>query len=143
MEDALAKGLSDVLDKSAATPSPREPILKPLPTQGEAPRTPTPIRQLVPAADATLAELSDQLVKVENINRALREKVQSEKMALLADHDRKWTDTQHKYNRMLHDATVRIENEREDTLRALKTAFQTKSQEIDKIASRIIDQTDH
>ena len=107
------------------------------------PTSPTPIRSAPPASVITLQELSDKLVQVENINRALREKVQSEKMALTQEHDRKWSECNHHYDRALHDLQIKIENEREDALRKLKTDYQLKAQEIDRIASRIIDQTDH
>lgn len=137
MEDALVKGLSDVVTSAAAAPSPREPILRPL----AATPAPTPLRS-VPTV-STLQELSDKLLQVENINRALREKVQSEKLALTQEHDRKWSECNHHYDRTLHELQIKIENEREDALRKLKDSFQTKSQEIDKIASRLIDQTDH
>jgi len=141
MEDALAKGLTDIVN--ADLTAPRPPILKPLPTTPSEVRQPTPIRSVVPAETGTLAELTDKLVQVEKINRALREKVQSEKIALTQEHDRKWSDCNHHYDRALHDMQVKIENEREDALRKLKSDYQTKSQEIDKIASRLIDQTDH
>src|SRR6186997_727759 len=111
MEEALAKGLSDVVNAAATASAPREPTLRPLPT------SPTPIRSAPPASVITLQELSDKLVQVENINRALREKVQSEKMALTQEHDRKWSECNHHYDRALHDLQIKIENEREDALR--------------------------
>ena len=63
-------------------------------------------------------------------------------MALTQEHDRKWSECNHHYDRALHDLQIKIENEREDALRKLKTDYQIKAQEIDRIASRIIDQTD-
>jgi len=142
MEDALVKGLSDVVNSGSVLPPPREPTLRPLPTTPAEVRQPTPIRSTAPVV-STLQELSDKLVQVENINRALKEKVQTEKMQLLQEHDRKWSDCNHHYDRQQHELTIRIENEREDALRKLKTDYQFKAQEIDRIASRIIDQTDH
>ena len=139
MEDALVKGLSDVVNSSSTLPPPREPTLRPLTA---APTQPTPLRAAPPAL-STLQDLSDKLLQVENINRALKEKVQTEKMALLQEHDRKWSDCNHHYDRQQHELTIKIENEREDALRKLKTDYQLKAQEIDRIASRIIDQTDH
>ena len=143
MEDALVKGLSDVVN-SGSLPPPREPTLRPLPTTpAELPRAATATQLRTVPTVSTLQELSDKLLQVENINRALKEKVQSEKMALTQEHDRKWSECNHHYDRALHDLQIKIENEREDALRKLKTDYQLKAQEIDRIASRIIDQTDH
>ena len=83
--------------------------------------------------------LGEQLTKVENIQRALREKVQTEKMKLLAEHDRMWTDTQHSFARQITDAVIKLERARDAELRRISDDYHEKAREIDLVAARLDD----
>lgn len=80
--------------------------------------------------------LGDQFAKVEAINRALRDRIGRERMRLLHDHDRRWTETQHDFAVRIHEAVNQLEREREAELRRLADEYHEAAREIDKIASR-------
>ena len=93
--------------------------------------------RLVPGDPNTLSTLSDQLGKMETIDRHLREKIASERMALLQEHDRKWSETQHVYARKIHEAVATLEAERERILTDLKNDYFEKKKELDRIELRL------
>jgi len=96
-----------------------------------------PSLKLVPGDPSTIVELSSQLGKMETIGRALREKIQAEKMALLQEHDRKWSETQHLYARKIHDAVVQLEQERDAMLGQLKDDYFEKKRDLEKVELRL------
>lgn len=93
--------------------------------------------KLVPGDPNTLNALADQIEKIETIGRAMREKIQGEKMALLQEHDRNWTETQHRYARKIHESTAALEAERDILLRQLQLDYFEKTRELDKIALKL------
>lgn len=101
--------------------------------------TPKPPLRAVSAAEqpSMLATLADQLDKARAIDRAIREKLQAEKMALMQEHDRKWTETQHAYARKIHEATMSLEAERDLKLRDLQDTYFEKKRELERIELRL------
>ena len=81
--------------------------------------------------------LTDQMNKVQTINRALHQRVAAERMRIQQSHDRRWMDVQHDYDQRMRDAINKLENERAVELRKLSDEYHEAKREIDKVAATL------
>jgi hypothetical protein len=95
---------------------------------------PRPLRPVNSNGGGTLSE---QLEKMENVQQRLKERVRQEKMHLLAEHDRRWTETQHRFAQKIHEEVTKLERARDEELRRLADDHHEKTREIDFVAQRL------
>jgi hypothetical protein len=81
--------------------------------------------------------LMEQLDKMGEVQRRLRERVRTDKMNLLQEHDRAWTQTQQDFARKIHDEVTKLERARDEALKTLADDYHEKSRELDFVAARL------
>jgi hypothetical protein len=81
--------------------------------------------------------LVEQMNRAEEIQASLRNKLRREKLDLLQEHDRGWTEIKQTYANLIHDAVTKLEAERDKALRDLADTYHTKTREYDLLLERM------
>ncbi len=81
--------------------------------------------------------LIEQMNRAEEIQTSLRNKIRREKLDMLQDHDRRWTEVKQTYANLIHDAVTKLEAERDKALRDLSDAYNAKAREHDLLLERM------
>jgi len=90
---------------------------------------PTPIRPTPP--------IDDQLMQIERIEHAIRNRIRTDKLAILAGYERSVAEFRTTCEQKISDAIYQLQNQRDQSLRTLHEETQRKLHELNRQAERV------
>ena len=86
------------------------------------PGTKVPLSVRMPRTELKVEtkSLTEQWHMMQNISSELRDRIRRERIAIIADHDRRWVELQSEYARELSETKARLDKAHADKLRQLK-----------------------
>jgi hypothetical protein len=110
---------------------------KPISSVARVDQQPFRPRTNVTTAQMREPTLVEQMNRAEEIQASLRNKIRREKLDMLQEHDRRWTEVKQTYANLIHDAVTKLEAERDKALRDLTDAYNVKAREHDLLLDRM------
>ena len=99
-------------------------------------RVPLSIRP-VPKPELKEVSLTEQWAVVEKFEHELRERIRKERVDIIAENDRRWTEIQNDYARSLSEMKAKLDKEREAAMRRLETETMARLRDNDLLSKRI------